>query len=368
VSSDAAVNCCPVRIIVHYSWTSYDCSMRHAADLHGIMLEQLRTLPFVRSASFRPEPKSGGRRAGATLVVTTPSGARRLLVEVLGSNLTYAVAARLVGQFKAQKLSNWFVYAPYIPGPMGRYLAGEGVNFLDGAGNCSLTIDKRYLARIEGRRPARIPERVGMRAASYQVVFALLAGKDQVNRTVRELAELAGVGKSTVAQTLQRLEVEGFIGHERDRKRLLNGKLLLDRWLGGYAEVLRPRWLQGRYQVGDLQAFERQVPAKLGTRTPWGWSGGVAAMRLAGHYRGPEAVLCLGPTPGNALPRDLGMLADREGPVSLLQAEGTLAFKGATPETLHPLLVYGELLAKPADRAAEAAEEVRAHWLPWLGS
>jgi hypothetical protein len=48
--------------------------------------------------------------------------------------------------------------------------------------------------------------------------------------------------------------------------------------------------------------------------------------------------------------------------------EGTLVFKGAKPKTVHPLLVYADLLAKPSDRAADAAEEVRAHWLPWLGS
>jgi hypothetical protein len=267
---------------------------------------------------------------------------------------------------KAKKPGDWLVFAPYIPGPMGRYLASEGVNFIDAVGNCSLVLDKNYMARVEGQRPERFPERVGMRAASYQLLFVLLAGEDHLNSTVRDLADLAGVGKSTVAQTLQHLEAEGFIGHQGDRKRLLNAKVLLDRWLGGYAEVLRPRWLRGRYQVGDVEAFERRVQATLAARTPWGWCGGVAAMHLTGHYRGPETVLCFGRTP-DVTTADLGMLADREGPVSLLQLEGTLAFDGAKPQTVHPLLVYAELLARPSDRAAEAAEEVRVQYLPWLG-
>lgn len=341
--------------------------MKRAADNQEAVLEQLRALPFVRGASLQHEPASPGEPSpDATVLVKTPSGQRRLFVETLRSNLTYAVAARLVGQLKAQQPGRWVVFAPYVPGPMGRYLAEEGVNFVDGVGNCYVVLDKNYIARIEGRKPEKSAEQVGMRAASYQVLFVLLAGEDHLNSTVRDQAELAGVGKSTAAQTLQHLEAEGFIGHQGDRKGLLNTKVLLDRWLGGYAEVLRPRWLRGRYQVGDVEAFERQVPGKLGTLTSWGWSGGVAAMRLTGHYRGSETVLFFGPTPASTTTSDLGMLPDREGPVSLLQAEGTLAFKGAKPKTVHPLLVYGELLAKPSDRAAEAAEEVRAQWLPWL--
>ena len=336
-------------------------------DNREAMLRQLRALPFVRGVTLHSERAAAAKWGpDSTLVVKTPTGQRQFFVETIRSNLTYAVAARLVGQLKAQDARRWLVFAPYIPGPMGQYLAAEGVNFLDGVGNCSVVLDKHYMARIEGRRPERSTEQAGMRAASYQVLFVLLSGEDHVNATVRDLAEQAGVGKSTVAQTLLRLEAEGFIGQQGARKRLLNTKRLLDRWLGGYAEVLRPRWLQGRYQVRDVEVFERQLPAKLRTTALWGWSGGAAAMRLTGHYRGEETALCLGTA--SVTPGDLGLLADRSGPVSLFEVGGTLAFDGAQPQTVHPLLVYGELLAKPSDRAAEAAEEVRAKWLPWLGA
>ncbi len=34
------------------------------------------------------------------------------------------------------------------------------------------------------------------------------------------------------------------------------------------------------------------------------------------------------------------------------------------PHTVHPLLVYAELLAKPGERSAEAAQELLEHYLP----
>ncbi len=249
---------------------------------------------------------------------------------------------------------------------MGRRLEAAGVNYLDAAGNCSVTLGRNYSARVEGRRVQVLPEQKGMRAPAYQVVFGVLAVPELLNANVREVAEQVGVGKSTVALTYQRLEADGFVGQQGTSRRLLNANLLLNRWLAGYADVLRPAWLTGRFRVADEAQFEREFERRAGGMR-WGWSGGAAAVRLTGHYRGPETVLCL-ENSGGILAGDLGMLADPRGPLSVLRFEGPLLFKGRRPHTVHPLLVYAELLAKPGERSAEAAQELLERYLPALAA
>ena len=64
--------------------------------------------------------------------------------------------------------------------------------------------------------------------------------------------------------------------------------------------------------------------------------------------------------------RRLRLLPARTGELAVLAAPGPLAYEGEVPRTVHPLLVYGELLAGRDDRAREAAAEVRTRFLRYL--
>ena len=47
----------------------------------------------------------------------------------------------------------------------------------------------------------------------------------------------------------------------------------------------------------------------------------------------------------------------------MVRSPGALAFRSPHPETVHPLLVYADLLAEGHDRAREAAAELSARFL-----
>ena len=329
------------------------------------LLEQARQLPFIEDVAAKVE-HPGQHGEDAILDLRTPAGRRTLRVELVTSHLGEALVERLVGRLATHDPQSWLVFAPYVSPPMGKRLEAAGINYLDGVGNCFVVLGKRYTAKVEGRRGQVPPEQKGMRAPGYLVLFGVLAEPELLNANVREVAEQVGVGKSTVALTLERLESEGFVGRQGSSRRLLAARALLDRWLAGYADVLRPSWLTGKFRVADVPQFERAVERKAGG-LQWGWSGGAAAMRLAGHYRGPGTVLCLAES-GGILAGDLGMLADPQGPVSILRFEGPLLFKGRRPHTVHPLLVYAELLVKPGERSAEAAQELLERYLPALAA
>jgi hypothetical protein len=199
-----------------------------------------------------------------------------------------------------------------------------------------------------------------MGVPGQQVLFALLVQPDLLNAPLRMLAQVAGVATATAANRLTQLREEGLL-HEADQeRRLTEPHRLLELWLKGYETLVRPRLLIGRYRIQetDPEALERQIERALGDEVLWAFGGGAAAYRLTGYYRGPETVVHVQPGAFD-LARRLRALRADDGPLILLRAPGPIAFEGAEPRTVAPLLVYTELLFAGDKRAREAAIEIQ---------
>lgn len=332
-------------------------------------LDRLRDLPFVRAANAEVlRPGGPDRGVDAVVRLKTPKGMRRLYAEVKRTHLSYELAGYVASRMRHLRWKPSILMTPYVAPRLGHYLEERGINYVDTVGNCFLSLGPDYLVRVEGRRrPPRDLPRATLRAPSYQVLFAVLAHPQLVDAPVRVLAESAGVGKTAAAEMVQRLEHEGYLGRTTTGRQLLERGKLLERWLTGYADVLRPSLTFGRFRIAenDPAKVEAKVENALGQGKPWAWGGGAAAFRLTGHYRGEDSVLWVR-EPASDLPRALNALPARDGPLTILRARGTLMLQGAKPHTAHPLLVYAELLTRPSERAAEAAEEIRDKHLRYL--
>jgi hypothetical protein len=137
-----------------------------------------------------------------------------------------------------------------------------------------------------------------------------------------------------------------------------------ERWIAGYAETLRPQLLAGRFQTPDKDppTLEDRVAALLGPDETWAWGGAAAAFRLTKHYRSDETVLHVEGASGD-FPKRLKAIPHSEGRLILLDVPGSLAFRGQVPHTVHPLLIYTELVLTGSDRARETASELRERFL-----
>lgn len=346
--------------------------MRHDLEAH---LARLRELPFVRGVRVEKPRVEDGPRADAAIVVETPEGDYPLLVERKRTHLTRAVIENYLtvrratpGTRAIARREPWILLARYVPRQLGRDLAAVGANFLDREGNCHLNLGERYFVHVEGRIAERkVGEGRGLRAPGYQVLFAILANPDLINEGIVRIGELAGVGKTTVAETLAKLNQDGLVGEVGGRRRLVKPKEILDRWLVGYANAVRPKLLVGRYRTQDADPgqLERRIEQTLGKEMDWAWGGGAAAMRLTKHYRGETTILHVArETPD--LPKRLRALRDADGPLLILEVPGPIAFQGRLERTVHPLLVYTELLNAGHDRARETALEIRERYLEHL--
>jgi hypothetical protein len=284
----------------------------------------------------------------------------RFLIQATGTHLSYALASGFIE--RARRLPrNSVVFAPYVPGPIGRHLAAHWVSFVDVVGNCHLETKARgLLVHVEGKKASREQSAPGAgRLASYQVIFSILAQPDLLKTPLRSIAAAAGTGKTAAGDQLGRLTDQGIIG----KGHLLRRRDLLNRWLSAYQDVVRPAWLQGRYRTKaqDPAIMEEQI-ADVWREKPWAFGAGAAAWRMNPYYRGDETVIHVGSAPADELKR-LVAIPDRDGPLTVLLTPGVSAYAGTQPHVAHPLLVYTEMITSPDSRMREAASEISERFL-----
>ncbi len=346
-----------------------DIAKADAPDIAGTTataLDHVRELPFIREVALvhvqeRPRVRLKTPRRTFTLSLATKG-------TFLDKTLTNAIIAEHRALVRDQQLP-LLLLARYIPRPTGERLAEAGVNFADRPGNLHLKLGDDYHVFLLGRREqAREPTGMRVGPALVQLCFLLLAEPAAMDWTVRQLAEAAGIGKTAAATGLQRLVRLGVLTQRDDRTyRITDRKRLTDDFLTGYAQVLRPHLLLGRFRPpeNDPDTFlKRARDPMTDSGVAWAVTGGPAAYALDRFYRGPEVPLFVEQFPPS-LQRALRLAPDRYGPVSVLRTFGKYwRYNGKTDVAVaHPWLVYAELLHSGDPRALEAAEQVREQFL-----
>jgi hypothetical protein len=319
--------------------------------MHGIepiYLDHLQSINGILSYQLDMPPE------GIVLITfQTQSGPQRLSVHQYRSHLTNDVADHLI----AQRSTPMLVLAPSIGAPLGAKLANASINYLDRSGNCHLAFGALYV-HVEGRTPSALPTtNKGLRAAGYQVLFSYLAQPDLLNATVRTVAAAAGVSRQPVSDMRRRLLDDEYVVETGDICRWIPQRQqdALSLWLHGYETSVRPFLTWGTYRTNDPspQALEDRLVSALGI-SELRWGGSAAGFKLTGHYRGERTVVHIHTPPGDLRQR-LNALSDPHGNLVLMDAFGEINWQ---PETVHPLLVYSEMLRENNERASEAAREV----------
>jgi hypothetical protein len=323
-------------------------------------LETLRGLPFVRKASFAPTTNHTSDVDGR-LTIDARRGRYTLNVIQKRSFLDRASQHALSAASKAPLM----VFARYIPRPAGEKLMAAGVNFVDQAGNMHVALGTQYAHTVLGHpQPRTAGGERRATAALVQMLFGYAADHGLLARPVREITRAVGVSKSNVARLRPQLLEEGPrpAGVSSASVRSLPGRLL-----HGYADVLRPKLILGRFRAPEalVDAFVdrlRQVAKPASLR--FSLTGGPAAERLQHFYRGAEITVFVDPWTPEAS-RRLQLLPDRDGPVTLLRPFGELPFWQVVDgvSVAHPWLIYAELMYMDDPRAHEAAEELRREYL-----
>lgn len=345
----------------------------------------LAEIPFVERVLAGPV-RNGGREGtgGADARITIRAGgkAHRFLVEykrvpALSRPLLEAFLARA----RSARGQRWILFAERVSSEQAEMLRSADVDFVDRAGNHRLHIGRAFHAYAIGRKAARVPRRGrALGVPGYRLLFALMARPVLLDSPqIRSVAAEAGVGKSTVADSLRRLTDEGLIARSRSGLKFVRPEKLLDRWLHGYAELLRPKLNVGRFEYeGDWTDLMRRWrhtfvaereghPAVSAPR--WAWGGAFAARQLTRHLQAELALVHIERAPEFFVER-ARLAPSARGRLEMHIAPGPAAFERnpAASESAHPLLVYTELMTTGDERARETAHLIRSRYLGWLGS
>jgi hypothetical protein len=302
-----------------------------------------------------------------TLELRAHSGRFEFPLEVKRSFLSTSITNGLIS--RARREHPLMLFAHYVNRPTGERLAEAGINFVDEVGNLHIALGKEFHTLVLGK-PKRHAESESKRlgTATVQVLFTCLARTDAMALPVRELAAMAGVGKTAAAEARQKLVGEGILHESTDKpRRVGDAKRLSELFLEGYHRILRPHLFVGRYRSQDRDAnlfVKRFADFAQQHALKWALTGGAGAAALDRFYRGEETSLFVGNASAD-VPRLLALLPDRKGPITLLRFFSPLIVF-PRPEgnpIAHPWLLYAELLQNNEPRALEAAEEIRERYL-----
>ena len=188
-----------------------------------------------------------------------------------------------------------------------------------------------------------------MQKAEIKIIFHLLQDKNNVNKTVRQIADAANVSIGSVHNVLTNLTEKGYIV-ETDKKRVLRKRsALIDKWAIGYAETLKPTLLLCRFKFLSQVIKESWQDVVLPQQLHWG---GEAAAALRDHYIQPERWDIYTNDNANALIATAKMIPDATGEIYV--------YKRFWQEAEMPmLLIYADLLAMEDDRLKEVAERIK---------
>jgi len=228
------------------------------------------------------------------------------------------------------------------------------VGYLDTAGNIYIKTGGNYIF-IDGNKPVDEEKPVTNRAftkTGLRTVFCLLLERDAINSPYRQLAETSGVALGNIKNVMEGLREAGFILQVNKRKMALqNKRALLDRWISGYRETLKPALAIGNFRIWDKNKLLnwRQLPMQPGEMV---WGGEPAAEELTGYIKPTVFTVYTDQTRAAIMPR-WTLLPDTKGEIQLYKKfwKVPLDAQGYAP----PLLVYADLLITDDPRCIETA-------------
>jgi hypothetical protein len=245
----------------------------------------------------------------------------------------------------------------YAPIEVAKILQKGGIQFVDTVGNAYINNPPLFIY-VMGNKPKRqkTPPLAGrlFKGVGLKIVFMLLCRPNLVGRPYRDLARMTDVALGTVNGTMAELVRKGYIlDMGKLGKKLLDRKTLFERWVTAYPDNLKPKLLLGRFRVAPdwwKEVYLDPVTAQ--------WGGEVAAAKLTGYLKPGTITLYAARERLDDLVLTNRLKKDPQGNVEILERFWDPANGIGEGETVHPILVYADLVAVGEQRTMETARMI----------
>ncbi len=229
----------------------------------------------------------------------------------------------------------------------------QGIGYLDSAGNIFIQTPKHHLW-IEGHKNKNIGTEKSNRsfnAAGLRLIYFLLLDEININLPQRIISERTGVSLGNVNYIIKELkELEFLIVRKRKEFHLLNKNNLIERWIVGFEEKLKPTLHIGNFRF--LKDEDEHNWRKLKFKQHKSFWGGEPAGDLLTNYLQPEIFTIYSEETRNEIIKNYKLVPSQEGSIKIYE----IFWKDILSENLvHPILVYADLKNSRNSRCIETA-------------
>lgn len=262
------------------------------------------------------------------------------------------------------------VVCPVIYPKIAQKLVDMNINYIDSLGNVYINDQTIYILST-GKKSKSSEATTKSRLfgeSGLKLLFALLQDQEAIDFSYRELAGLVNISPASITILFKELLRSGYLFEDHhDQKRLLRKRELLQRWISGYHEILRPKLLIGTYETikKDLvRNFNKQPISE------WNGSwGGEPAAAIYTNYLVPEVLTMYVTNDEKGWMKKMGLIPT-EGTydIAVLQYfwDKDHPLFRVEQDTVPPLLAYAELMATGDSRNIETAQKIYDEYLQFI--
>jgi hypothetical protein len=263
----------------------------------------------------------------------------------------------------AQKYTPLMVIAETIFPTLKEELRKKEIGYLDGAGNLFLQTNNIYVW-MDGNKPVKAATTTTNRAftkTGLRVVFYFMLTPEAINFTYRKIADATGIALGNVRNIIEGLREAGHILQVTKKEmKLVDKRELLERWITGYRETLKPTLLLGEYNMANPEGLRdwQSLATDLG-ETYWGGEPGADYLT---NYLTPAELTIYTTQDKVYLMKKWRLVPAKHGRIKIYKKfweDHTTEDKLYAP----PLLIFADLIITNDPRCAEVAEMVYEKYL-----
>ncbi len=268
-----------------------------------------------------------------------------------------------------QSPSQYVFLTSYINPALAERLKDAQIQFIDHCGNAYLN-QNRFFIFVKGNKPKThsIPKEKQVLGKAFgkkglQVIYVLLSNPKAITWSYRELAKASNVSLGTIGDVMLDLDSQGYI--DKDRKTLLKGTNLMQKWAKEYGYLLRKSRPTIKYTTGNIDWYSDKLLSQCNALL----GGDAAADRYTHFLNSNKARVYISKENHQLLLRHGRLKQVREDEHSSVQIELVEPFteleilKGPLESLVNPLIVYAELLASDNVRNLEVADKLYDQYL-----
>lgn len=252
-------------------------------------------------------------------------------------------------------LENALLISEYIAKPAREQLRKANISYIDTAGNTYLKQENLFVY-IETHKNNKIFKTQHHRAFSktgLKVLYHLLIQPELLNKPYRDIAEVCKVSIDTISKVLKNLLKEKYIIQIHQKQyEFLDKEKLFQEWVTLFNKVLRPKLKQRTFKLLKEEKTFRDLELSGN-----GELGGAYAGELLSDYLIAETAYIYTERPFIDLMKVYKLIPDESGNIVLIEKFWHTT-NNDFRKTVHPILVYADLVNQTSIRNTETAQKI----------